>query len=112
MLFRLACFAIRLDLAWQETADVCTALQQYWIGSGTWRYVPVATFAEAFQKHKTGLKSAADLSVPFDKSASTKDSLVNQKFSLSSKPFGNTEWDVHCCCIVKLHCCLKGVLIE
>lgn len=87
------------------------ALQQYWIGSGAWRYVPVATFAEAFQKHKTGLKSAADLSVPFDKSASTKDSLVNQKFSLSSKPFGNSIWDVHQHCIVKLGCRCNGAKV-
>ena len=49
----------------------------------------MVTFAEAFKKHKTGLKSAADLSVPFDKSASTKDALVHQKFSLSSKPLAS-----------------------
>lgn len=61
------------------------ALQQYWVGSGSWKYVPVASFAEAFKKHKTGLQSAEGLSVPFDKTTSSKDALVNQRFSLSSR---------------------------
>ncbi len=61
------------------------ALQQYWVGSGSWQYVPVASFSEAFKKHKTGVRSAEGLSVPFDKTASSKDALVNQRFSLSSR---------------------------
>jgi len=61
------------------------ALQQYWTGSGAWSYVPVASFAEAFKKHKTGLKSAEGLAVPFDKTTSSKDALVNERFSLSSR---------------------------
>jgi len=61
------------------------ALQQYWVGSGSWKYVPVASFAEAFKKHKTGLKSAEGLAVPFEKTTSSKDALVNERFSLSSR---------------------------
>ena len=61
------------------------ALQQYWTGSGSWQYVPVASFAEAFKKHKTGLKSAEGLAVPFDKTTSSKDALVHERFSLSSR---------------------------
>ena len=60
-------------------------LQQYWIGRNAWKYVPVATFAEAFQKHKTGRRSAEDLAVPFQPTAGSKDALVNKKYSLSSK---------------------------
>lgn len=58
--------------------------KQYWVGHGSWKFVPVATFAEAFIQHKTGRKSAEDLAVPFDKSTEHKDALVTQKFSLSS----------------------------
>ncbi|DBB05992.1 hypothetical protein WJX82_004698 [Trebouxia sp. C0006] len=58
--------------------------KQYWTGSGSWQYVPVASFAEAFKKHKTGLKSAEGLAVPFDKTTSSKDALVHERFSLSN----------------------------
>ena len=64
--------------------DCVSVMQQYWVGHGSWKFVPVATFAEAFIQHKTGRKSAEDLAVPFDKSTEHKDALVTQKFSLSS----------------------------
>lgn len=76
----LAVVSLALLLMWPVLA-----LQQYWTGSGSWQYVPVTSFAEAFKKHKTGLKSAEGLAVPFDKTTSSKDALVNKRFSLSSR---------------------------
>lgn len=61
-------------------------LQQYWIGSGPWKYVPVSAFSEAFTKHTTGQQSAAGLAVPFEKSPQSTEALVNKRFSLSSQP--------------------------
>ena len=64
---------------------VLCVLQQYWVGSGPWKFVPVASFAEAFSHHKTGQKGAADLAVPFVKSQQGTDALINKRFSLSSE---------------------------
>lgn len=62
------------------------ALQQYWTGQKGWTYVPVVTFAEAFQNHRSGKNAMAGLAQPFDQSKEHKDALVTQKYSLSSKP--------------------------
>lgn len=60
-------------------------LQQYWTGPKAWKYVPVITFAEAFQNHKSGKAAMAGLAQPYDQSKEHKDALVKQKYSLSRK---------------------------
>ena len=73
------------------SANLSAELQQYWIGRAPWDYVPVTTFAEAFQKHKTGRRSAEDLAVPFEQTAGSKDALVDKKYSLSSRQLLSTS---------------------
>ncbi len=86
LLLAFACTQAKQQHPQSSELFVCL-LQQYWIGSGSWKYVPVATFAEAFKQHKTGKQSVADLAVPFEKSPASKEALVDQRFSLSSKPY-------------------------
>ena len=65
--------------------SVSLALKQYWTGGKGWKYVPVITFAEAFQSHKSGKAAMAGLAQPYDQSKEHQDALVKQKYSLSSE---------------------------
>ncbi len=58
-------------------------LQQYWAGQGSYTYVPVQQFSEAFRNSPTGQRNAEALAQPYDKALHKKEALVHTKRSLT-----------------------------
>ena len=58
-------------------------LQQYWAGQGTYEYVSVDQFSEAFRNSPIGQRNAAALAQPYDKAQHKKEALVLDKWSLT-----------------------------
>ena len=57
--------------------------EQYWVGQGAYRYVPVLEFSDAFKKSQIGRANAEYLQTPFDGSKlSGKDPLVYDTYAL------------------------------
>jgi len=61
--------------------------EQYWMGQGAYRYVPVLEFSDAFRKSQIGRCNAEYLQSPFDASkAHGKEPLVYDKYALNCEP--------------------------
>ena len=58
-------------------------LQQYWAGQGSYTYVPVQQFSEAFRNSPTGQRNAEAMAQPYDKALHKKEALVHTKRSLT-----------------------------
>lgn len=59
--------------------------EQYWANSdGSYEFVPVKKFSEAFQSFHIGKRLSTELAVPFDKSKSHPNALTTQKYGVSN----------------------------
>ena len=59
---------------------------QYWVGQGSYRYVPILEFADAFEKSALGRARTEYLAQPFDSTKEfSKDPLVYDTYALSRK---------------------------
>ena len=66
---------------------IATVLQQYWAGQGSYTYVPVQQFSEAFKNSPIGQHNAEALAQPYDKALHKKEALVHTKRSLTGVVF-------------------------
>ena len=69
-----------------EKLIISSAIQQYWVGKGAYRYIGVQEFADAFKAYKTGRANSEALAVPFPSSGGDDPALVNSKYALNSEP--------------------------
>jgi len=69
--------------------------EQYWADNKhPYRYIPVTTMVESFKEFEVGRELSADLSTPFDKSASHPAALVRTKYALS-------KWELFKACTAR-----------
>lgn len=59
-------------------------MQQYWARGTPYKFVPVNTFAEAFQKWDLGRELTAAAAAPYDKAAGHQSALVRTQYALRS----------------------------
>lgn len=64
--------------------DSLCAVQQYWARGTPYKFVPVNTFAEAFQKWDLGRELTAAAAAPYDKSGSHRSALVRTQYALKA----------------------------
>lgn len=67
-------------------ALVCCVLQQYWSGNSKHKYIPVAAFADAFQKTNIAKESRQYLEQPYKApNKKCEEALITHHYALSCK---------------------------
>lgn len=73
-----------LGLAHSCTSDVLSAVQQYYKGKNKHKYIPVAAFADAFQKTGTAKRSREYLEQPYQApNKKCEEALITHHYALS-----------------------------
>lgn len=81
------CLVVSQDSISTLLTSCCCSLQQYWVSSEPYRFMPVTEIAARFREWSTGQRTAEALATPFEKSEAHDNALVTTPYALP----GNTN---------------------